>query len=239
MARLNIPTRYRAPLSSIRSLSEESVEEIRAILDQVTLPQNHRAEGDQSAATDPSAIITAVRKSVPRTDIANMKQVLDVLATLYEIKSQRETSVEQFVEDVCDAMEALDSEERLPHAERQIFAGKLLTLLNAEVFAVVAKAHDLATENERIFCHARILTDLRPIFGLNIEDGPKAMIVMHTLKLAYHEQGSRKDHEEFYVALDADDLDALSRLIIRAKDKANTLSSAVNNVHIFGVPKES
>jgi len=204
----------------------------------VILPENHRTEGGADIPSDPMAIITAVKKSAPRTNIANVKDIVDALATLYEVKSQREMSVEQFVDDVCDAMEALDSDQQLPHAERADFAGKLLTLLNAEAFAVVAKAHDLATEDERTFCHARILTDLRPVFGPNVEDGPRAMVVMHTLKLDYHKQGSRKDHEEFYIALDAEDLDTLRRIIDRAEVKAKTLASSINNVHVFGVPKE-
>jgi len=58
------------------------------------------------------------------------------------------------------------------------------------------------------------------------------------LKLDYHKQGSRKDHEEFYIALDAEDLDTLRRIIDRAEVKAKTLASSINNVHVFGVPKE-
>jgi len=236
LARLYIPQRYRAPLSSIRSLSEESVHEIRSILDQVVLPQNGGLEAN--TPHDPGAIITAVKRSATRTNIANLKEILETLATLYEIRSQREMTVEQFVDDICDAMEALDSDERLPHAQRADFAGKLLTLLNAEVFALIAKAHDLMTEDERIFCHARILTDLRPIFGLNLEDGPKAMVVVHTLKLDYHKQGSTKDHGEFYIALNADDLQALKKVIERAEVKAKTLSPTLRNVPLFGAPKE-
>jgi len=238
LAKLNIPERYRSSLSSIRSLSEQDVQEIRSILDQVAPAQSQRSDSDIEISTDPRATLTAVTTTASRAHITNFKQILEVLVTLYEIKSQRDTTtVEEFVDAVCDAMEGLDSEVRLPHEQRADFAGKLLTLLNAEVFALVAKTHDLATEDERTFCHARILTDLRPVFGPNIEEGPKAMLAMHTLKLAYHEQDSQK-HRSFYVSLGAEDLQALKKIIQRAEDKAKTLNAAVNNIRLFGIPRE-
>lgn len=239
MPKLNIPERYRSSLSSIRFLSDRQVQEIRTVLDQVAPPSSQNTSAAQELPSDPGAAMIAVRKASPRTDIANFTKILEVLIAMYEIKSQRDVSVETFVDDICDAMEGLDSPElHLQHSERPEFAGKLLTLLNAEVFALVAKAHDLATEDERTFCHARILTDLRPIFGSVVEDGPKAMIVMHTLKLAFHQQGSNDDHGEFYVALDSDDLQTLRKLIDRAEAKAKSLSAVSKNMRLFGTPPE-
>jgi hypothetical protein len=237
--KLNIPERYRAPLSSIRQLSETDVQRIRTVLDEVASPSIQGPDATQEIPSDPGAAITAVRKASPRIGVANFTKLLDVLVALYEIKSQRDISVEVFVDEVCNAMENLDKPElRLEHSDRPDFAGKLLTLLNAEVFALVAKAHDLATEDERTFCHARILTDLRPVFGPAVEDGPKAMIVMHTLKLAFHQQGSNDDHGEFYVALDAEDLQTLRTLIDRAEAKAKSLASINKNIRLFGASPE-
>lgn len=236
MARLNIPERHRAPLSSIRSLSYESVQQLRSSLDQVA-PDLRSSEADQNLSSDPKATLTAVR-TLASTKTANLKGVLEVLVTLYEVKSQRNVTVEEFVDMICDAMENLDDPQlRLPSTERAEFAGKLLTLLNAEVFALAAKAEDLATENDHTFCHARILTDLRPVFGPNPEDGPRAALVMHTLKIGYHQQG-HENHRSFYVTLDAENLQALKKIVLRAEEKARTLGSIVNNVRLFGVPKE-
>jgi hypothetical protein len=238
LAKLNIPQRYRAPLSSIRFLSEESVQKIRFLLDQVVLAESSSTGTDAQMPSDPGAVITAVKSSASVTDIPNLKDLLETLAALYEIKAQRDSTIKELVDDICDAMEAIEPDLQLPDAERGEFSEKLLTLLSADVFSIVTKAHDLATEGERIFCHARMLTDLRPVFGANIKDGPRAMVVMHTFKLAYHEQGSRKDHGEFYVTLDAEDLQKLKDIIERAEAKAKTLASILKNVHVFGIPKE-
>jgi hypothetical protein len=62
------------------------------------------------------------------------------------------------------------------------------------------------------------------------------MVVLHTLKLVYHEGPKR--HEEFFVALDGDDLRTLRKLIDRAEAKAETLRPAVKDIRLFGSPKE-
>lgn len=235
MAKLNIPQRHRAALSSIRSLSDDSVRQLRAALDEIA-PESRSSKPEQNLPSDPKATLTAVR-TLASTKTANLKEVLEVLITLYEVKSQRDATVEEFVDMICDAMENFDDPKlRLASSERAEFAGKLLTLLNAEVFAIVAKAEDLATENQHTFCHSRILTDLRPVFGPNVEDGPRAALVMHTLKIGYHEQG-HESHRSFYVTLDAENLQALKKIVLRAEEKAKSLSSIVNNVRLFGAPK--
>lgn len=232
MARLNIPERHRKALKSIRTLPENNIQEIRSILDGATSGVGQSDEADVSI--DPERVIRLVKSTIPE----NLRGVWEAVLSLYLVKSQRDETTEQFVEEVCDAMERLDGDLQLPHSERGIVASKLLSLLNAEVFAVVTKAADLETEDERLFCQARILTDLRPVFGSEVSDGPQAVIVLHTLKVEFHEQGDLKNHREFYLRLDADDLKALREVVERAEKKARTLSSVLKNVRIFGLSRE-
>ncbi len=180
--------------------------------------------------------LTAVQ-SVSTIKGAEFKQIAEALSALYVVKSAREVSTEEFAEQVCDAMEVLSSDElRLPHEEREEFKAKLVALLGADVFSLVSKVYDLATEDERVFCNARILTDLRPVFGARIEDGPRAMVVLHHLKLGYH-QGSER-HQQFHIALDGDDLETLRKLIDRAEAKASSLKLALKGTRLFGASKE-
>lgn len=226
MAKFNIPERYRTGLAAIRTLDEKNVQEIRDALERI---QN--ASDVESNPPDDVAVTAIVSASGNKT--ANARQIAQTVAALYGVKSGRDISTEAFVDDICDAMEALPSEDqRLPHSERGAFRQKLLTILGAELFGLVAKVYDLATEDERVFCQARILTDLRPVFGPKLEEGPKAMIVMHLLKLAYHE--GNHEHKNFYVTLDSEDLQALKKLIERAEFKAKSLKSAVRDIRTIG-----
>ena len=234
MPRLIIPERFRAGVAKIRRLDERTVQEIRTALDlkRGDTPQKN-GEGLE-VPRDPNSVALSAVRSIASVNMVEFGQIAESLASLYTVRSMQDVSLDDFVEDVSDAMEVLPEEPlRLPHSERQQFAEKLRTLLSSDAFAIVAKAYDLATE-ERTFCSARILTDLRPVFGSRVEDGPQAMVVMHTLKLTYHE-GS-KQHEQFFVALDADDVRNLRKQLDRAEAKAESLRSSVKDVRLFGLP---
>jgi hypothetical protein len=237
MAKLNIPERYRTGVSAIRKLDKESVRAVRAALDrtlEATPPGG--ADGVEIPRDPRGMAVTAVR-SVPGVDRTELRSIAEALAGLYAAKAVQDVSVEEFADKVCDAMESLASDElRLSQSEHGQFRENLIELLSADVFTIVSKVQDLATEDEHTFCQARIVTDLRPVFGTRVEDGPRAMVVVHLLKLAYH-QGSEA-HHQFYVALDEKDLQSLKKVIERAESKAKTLRSVIGNVRLFGVRKE-
>ena len=191
---------------------------------------------DSVNRTPSDMAITAVT-SLSNVKSGDLKLVAEAVAALYGVRSAREMSIAEFADNVCDALEAIPEENlRLPSSERAQFKKKLITLLSADLFTVVAKLGDLTIEHERTFCHARIVTDLRPVFGSEVEDGPKAMLVVHNLRLAYHE-GSTKARD-FYVSLDADDLRMLKQLIDRAEAKARSLKATTRDVPLLGVPEE-
>lgn len=77
---------------------------------------------------------------------------------------------------------------------------------------------------DRVFRDARILTDIRPVFGMDPTAGPLAGIVIHTLRIDYHEAG---DHPSFHVALDTGDLRRPWELVERAIKKEASLKTEI------------
>lgn len=63
------------------------------------------------------------------------------------------------------------------------------------------------------------------------------MVIVHLLKLGFH-QASESKHDEFYVSLDSDDLETLKKVVERAELKARILKSSVPKVPILGVVRE-
>ncbi len=140
-------------------------------------------------------------------------------------------------DDLCEAMNEVD-ELKLTEERRASFKERMIRLLGIESLGTFAKAKDLQAENERTFCDARILTDLRPVFGKSIQDGPKGLVIVHLLKLGYHQD--QGEHESFFVALDAEDLNTLKAVIERAEIKAEVIKSKISggqpNVAFFDRP---
>lgn len=81
----------------------------------------------------------------------------------------------------------------------------------------------------------RILTDIRPIFGNNVEEPPEAVVIMHTLKMAYH-RGGRVD--EVFFAMDETDLGDLKAAVARAELKAKSILATLAKTQLKVITEE-
>src|SRR2546427_530179 len=150
MASITIPVRYREGLFKISKLDKQGVSDIKAALDSIT-----------DTSKGPITAAKAAVESIKQKNATDFQQIAEALGSLYIARATRDVSTEEFANDICDAMETLDSEKfRLPHGEREPFRLKLITLLEADFFGIVSKAWDLKTDDEHVFCAVRILTDL-------------------------------------------------------------------------------
>jgi len=86
-----------------------------------------------------------------------------------------------------------------------------------------SKALDVMTEHERILCGARVITDVRSVFADPAEK-PTAAVIVHMLKISYHQN---REHKDFYVALDSSDVRKLKEILQRAELKAKSLSAVL------------
>lgn len=221
MPRLIIPDRHQTSLANLRDLDPNSCAQLGAALERVPLT---------TKATDIASVVAISAQSIP-----DVKGIMDALGSLYLAKLSNESvALEQFADDVCDAMETLSNESKLSPDKRPEFKKRLITLLSTNVFTTLIKAADLATSDERTFCQARILTDLRPVFGASVDDGQQGFVLVHLLEIGYHEE-SRRSFKEFHVALDAEDLDTLKKVIERAEKKAQSVKTQLKDVQFLGI----
>lgn len=98
----------------------------------------------------------------------------------------------------------------------------LLTALSFDrSLGTTAKAGPVLTEHERIFDDVKIMTDLRPIYHLDVAEKPDGLLVIHMLRIT--ERNRRGDEKDSVFALDTNDLAKLKRSIERAEIKEQTL----------------
>jgi hypothetical protein len=71
----------------------------------------------------------------------------------------------------------------------------------------------------------------RPVFGSDPAVRPVGAVLTHTLKIRYHE-GDLRDHREFYVVLDSNDLDELRDIIQRAQTKDKSLRELLKSAQL-------
>jgi hypothetical protein len=151
--------------------------------------------------------------------VSQSEKVIQALVALNVTRAHSEPPVSDLVNDVLDALEEGKAGSL---GDRRASAQKRLTqLLTITRLAITTKAIHLQIDHERLLASVRILTEARPVFGTNVNAPPDAVLITHTLKLSYYQDGKPID---FYVALDSDDILKLKEALERAQTKAVSLS---------------
>ena len=152
------------------------------------------------------------------------EEIVRLLTGLHITKVRRNLSADQLIEDVRRALNAAEDDK-----SRQILdqwhgvAERLQRLLGVDqALSISAKALDVLFQNEHTLCTQRVITDLRPVFSAQPGDGVDAAVIVHTLKLTYH-QDDGQTLKDIYVAMDGQDLKRLRETLERAEAKAASL----------------
>lgn len=150
-----------------------------------------------------------------------LQGILDTIYALHYVREFSDVRPARFVSDLLHALRtSQDPSLGLTEGEAVSARDRFKKLLSIENVSLLAKAMRLQRDGERLYCEAKILSDLRAVFHDDPTAAPVGAVVSHTLKLGYHEKG---DHKEFFVVLESADLKALKEVIERAQSKETTL----------------
>lgn len=151
--------------------------------------------------------------------------IIEALLSLITLLPEEGNGAEQLATDV-----AYSRDLEIEDAPRATFSSRLQDMLEIESLAVAARASDVVTEYSRVFHDARILNDLRPVFGADPGQGPKAATLIATLKIDYHPPRGSLD-SEFY-ALEHADLLRLRDVVDRAIAKHASLRQVTDKLNL-------
>jgi len=158
--------------------------------------------------------------------------LIRVLASLYLTKERDygPVSTEEFVDG--EVFPALKSAQTFSAEKVDLQWKKLRNFLVdglslERTVGTTAKAGPVLTQHERIFSGARIMTDLRPIFHLDVAQKPDAAVIIHMLRVTARDNFGRQ--EDRYFALDSNDLVLLKQIIERAMAKEKTLRGIIKD----------
>ena len=82
---------------------------------------------------------------------------------------------------------------------------------------------------------SKVISDIRPIFGFNVNEKPKAAVIVHQLHLHYHQGDEKEMHKDIYMALDNDDLQNLKETIERAQLKTKILHLMISQSNMISL----
>jgi hypothetical protein len=154
--------------------------------------------------------------------------VLETLYTLYHIRELSGVSHSRFLDDLMEGIRN-NPELQIPLKGLPKLRSLLDRLMSIDSLNTVAKAFRLQRDGERLFCTAKILSDIRPVFGSDPASRPVGAVLTHTLKFGYHEG---KEHREFHIVLDSGDLEKLGDTIHRAQAKDKSLRDLLKDANL-------
>jgi hypothetical protein len=211
---IKIPPAHREPLCLLATMSDSTREKLTSAI---------RSTPPAIDATDLIARVVEATKVDERAVAALVR----MLFSMYLASLESPTS---FVRDVCETARASYDESKYGRVDWSQFTDFLASILAChDSLGVAAKVSDVRRQYGSVFCSARILTDIRPVFGPDPGAPPLAAAIVHALRITYHEGDSHKD---FYVALDARDLKDLQVLVERATMKEAALKIEVEKTRM-------
>lgn len=213
-----IPAPYRAGFAKIKRLSPADVETIAKTLENIPLDGGLKG------------VASRVVQQVPTLKRQDVEAILRTLFSLSVLVTDEETPLSENLSSLSSAMQATgDPDLALSEKERVEFEKRLERLLTIKTMALASKVRRLRLEYPNTFHDAVILTDMRPVFD-KPEERPVGCAISHTLRITYHEGG---DHKEFYVVMEADDIETMKKVFQRAEAKASSLRSLLGLANLI------
>ncbi len=209
---LRIPERDRSALAKLAALPIALVDMLAQALER---------EPPTLSYEDLEARVSERVTDIPNSDV---QSIVDLLMTLYSVKNAFDAPTAEFVTEIAES-ESLDFSREV----RDRLRDYLKQLLSIESLIITSKASDVLLTNENNFHGARIVSEVRYLFGDNVESLPTAAVINHVLKITCHEDSKLTD---IYIGLDTVDLANLKAVIERAQQKGDTLRSMMANAGI-------
>jgi|SRR6516225_769391 len=156
----------------------------------------------------------------------NIEPIKEAAFSLVMSRAGSRISIAAFVDRL---IEGISPSPDLNDTELQTLRQRATDILSIETLDLIARAHNVLIEHLGTFTAARIVSDVRPVFGDDVSIGPLGAVFVHMLSIAHRSAGRR---ENFVVALDESDVDQLIEVLQRAKSKATTMRSALANSSI-------
>jgi hypothetical protein len=215
---LTIPERHKTGLIKLLRLPDNLIDQMISAFEGVT-PKFF-----------PEALSVDVISKVKEVSSADLIEIINALLSLNSHRVHADMSPEELAGEVVGAMLETGIEDiQLSKDNQEAFKQRLIRFFNIEPLLIASKATDVLQSHENVFCGARILTDVRPVFGSDPSVAPNAAVMVHMLNLSYHHEGQLK---ELYIAMDTLDIEVLREVLDRADLKSQSLKSLIKRAGV-------
>ncbi len=213
-----MPEEFVPVLTMLHRVSQENYEALRDAVDVLGQPAGIAEFADLASGSgdvsieEAQALLSMMLSTLARADVGDLD-----------------------LDELVDQMAATDSL-GLGGDEREDLALRIKGLIDHRSTQVLHKSLALMREHQRIFLDTRIVTDIRPVFGGDVSEELDAVVLSHSLKIDFIEEGRRR---RFDVVLDQSDLQVMQSAVERAIEKAASLRQTLESADIANFTLEA
>jgi hypothetical protein len=203
-----IPERYIEGFKALIALSDEAFETIKVGL---------------SNAPYSSSIEILSETLNNLDDEINILEIFESIGSLMSFLDDRE-----LVNDVIQSILTVSLDEELINEDQASQFGKRIEyLLNNRQLYLASKSEDLIFNYSNKYFSSRIVSDIRPVFNMDISEDPSACLIIHNLNIHYQSQ-DEPFHKDILVSLNSDDLNELIKVLERAQKKDLSIKKMIS-----------
>ena len=172
---------------------------------------------EMPAGTGPSTFRKRLGSQLNNAKSEILSAALFGLGSFY---ANEKKSVEDTTKEIAESF-IEEKGENSSEEEKLILENRMTIILqNYGHFKTTFKAISLLTENGTIFRKSRILTDIRIVFGDELEATSHEAVILHQLKISTLVNGKSTD---FFISLDESDLEKMVETLDRALKKSEKI----------------
>jgi hypothetical protein len=155
-------------------------------------------------------------------DKSVIKTIVQEIFDMHDAISHADSKeIAAFVGEIAEAAFFAKSEQfPFEEGDKKILKDRLIRIFEGRKgLNITMKAMGVLTDQDHLFLHARIMTDVRPVFNER-GDSVDAAVIVHNLRIHYSVDS---DHKDIYFAMDTNDIQSLRAALDRADVKAKCL----------------
>ncbi len=161
--------------------------------------------------------------------VAEARDILGLVMSLETARLQRRVDVAGIVADLVEAATSSDvfPEEEAKAGAIENLQTRMSALLSAgDAIELTTRIADVYLSHAKLFRRARILSDIRPVFGVDSIDEPQVGAIVHNLAITT-ENATGTDADTPYIAMNIHDLRELKQVVERALLKDDVLRRTI------------
>ncbi|MEH1909551.1 MAG: hypothetical protein V7L05_19230 [Nostoc sp.] len=179
------------------------------------------------------SLVLEIAPKLEEIAVNDLQEILRAIRSIFALRTQENLKNSEIVTGLSNAVSIDNTFSDLSDEELKRFEQRLTQLLVLAVdgsISISSKAVDLLQEYDRILLNSRIITDIRPVFKSETQEGIAGALIVHTLKIDYQDASGLR---EFYVALDSNDVRNLQEQLSESLVKTEVIHSILNKADIL------